>query len=537
MFRTTVYHANARTIRTERAYTSIDDWDLQGEMKVWFEYPESTKFARYPYDILYTPIFFANEGISGHLCVEANEAIEHELRELTAEVSLSGSASLGLLNIGGRPANIYDTRYAFAGVGFRPIVSIPLLEIFDTLSLEHGHYEQSSVHGRRVPFSFPLPAQTLNQLREMTPSLKLISSDTETTLDILKELSPTMMVNVVYKLQAKLFCGDVQRQKIEQEIRIWVSLDEDQVPSPLPEVSDRVTQHRRTSIVSLKRTRSLPFTSSRRKSVHDGGNHVIIEAEDPEAFCFQPHNDAAATKVRLTLTYGSDGAGADTSVPPGSVQGNVEWLMKSVTTLAVQPNNRPENAPPSDDFFHLRTRHLPMKKLKMSWAQWQRPSEDEDGPNMWKSKQDLWLTLSTTTGLTPTFRTSFLSHSYTIWLSLGLSGKGLNGRSYKVELNVPVKVRYDIGLAPSYSIDQGLPSYEVDEGQNTQQPGPGLEHPTYADLPPPHEDADPHLRPVRRGVRITRFSPDELADLVRNTGLTGMNRDENRDAHPPSAPT
>lgn len=533
MLRTIVYNDNAQTIRIERAYRSIDDWDLKDEMKVWFEYPESTKFARYPYDILYTPIFFANEGVSGHLCVEANEVIEHELRELTAEVSLSGSASLGLLNIGGRPANIYDTRYAFSGIGFRPIVTIPVLEVYDTLSLEHGHYEQSSVHGRRVPFSFPLPAQTLNQLREMTPSLKLISSDTETTLDILKELSPTMMVNVVYKLQAKLFCGEVQRQKIEQEIRIWVALDEDQIPSPLPEVGEAVTQHRRTSIVSLKRTRSLPFTSSRRKSVHDGGNHVIVEAEDPEAFCFQPHNDAAATKVCLTLTYGSSVAGDE---PPGPVQGSIEWLIKSVTTLAVQPNNRARDAPPSDDFFHLRTRHLPVKKLKLGWTQWKRPGPNEDVPNMWKSTQDLWLTLATTTGLTPTFRTSFLSHAYSIWLSLSLSGKGLNGRSYKVELNVPVKLRYDVGLAPSYSIDQGLPSYEVDEGEATQQPGPGPEHPMYADEPPPHEDADPRLRPQRREVRMTRFTPDELADLVRNTGLTGMNRDENRDPPPFGSP-
>lgn len=513
MLWTILFNNDGRSIRNERVYRSIDDWDLEGEMKVWLEYPESTRFARYPYDILYTPIFFGNEGVSGHLCLEANQSIAHEILELTAEVSLTGGASLGLLNVGGRPANVYDTRYAFSAVGFRSIVSIPVLDESDSLSLEAGQYERGSVHGRRIPFSFLLPVQTLAQLRELTPSLKLISSDTESTLDLLRDQSPTMLINVRYMLTVVLFRGNNQKQKVEQEIRIWVALDETQVPSPLPEISDRVTQHRRSSLVPLKRTRSLPFTSSRRKSVYEGGTHIIVEAEDPHDFCFQTHSDAAATKVRLTLSYASTNAEVDDA--PGPVQANVEWLMKSLSTVAVQPNNPPEGAPPSEDYFHLRTRHLPLKKLKMEWAKWEKPEPNEDLGNTWRSVQDLWLTLSTTTGLTPTFRTSFISHSYSIWLSINLSGKGLKGKSYKVELNVPVKVRYDIGLAPSYSIDHGLPAYEVDEGQSTQQPGPGPEHP-YADAPPPHEDADEYVH-----TRVLpRYTRDELADLIRNTGLS-----------------
>ncbi|KAK5083843.1 hypothetical protein LTR05_006349 [Lithohypha guttulata] len=520
MLRTVVYNDNAaRTIRAERAYRSVDDWDLLNEMKVWFEYPESTRFARYPYDILYTPIFFANEGVSGHLCIEANESIAHEIPQLTAEIGLTGGASLGLLNIGGRPTNIYDTRYAFSMVGFRPVVSIPVLDMFDTLSVEAGQYERSGVHGRRIPFSFPLAARTLAQLREVVPSLKLISSDTQTTLDMLKELSPTMMINVLYKLEVKLFCGEVQKQKIEQEIRIWVALDESQVPPPLPDIGEEVTQHRRSSIVSLKRSRSFFSSSNRRKSVHDGGSHIIVEAEEPQPFCFQLRNDAAATKVRLTLTYRSTDPGTEAAQPPAPVQGNVEWLMKSISTLAVQPNNRPPEAPPSEDYFHLRTRHLPVKKLKMTWTKWTRPEVEDGNGSVWTSSQDLWLTLSTTTGHTPTFRTSFLSHTYTIWLSIGLSGKSLKGRGFKVELNLPVNVRYDIGLAPSYTIDPGLPSYEVDQGQNTQQPGPG---PDYPEPPPPHEDADPHLGLAQRGARMPHYTPDELADLVRNTGLNAQ---------------
>ncbi|KAK5081456.1 hypothetical protein LTR70_005817 [Exophiala xenobiotica] len=514
MIRTVLYHNDGRRIRNERAFRNIGDWDLEGEMKVWFEYPESTRFARYPYDILYTPIFFGNEGVSGDLCLEANQSISHEILQLTAELSLIGSASLGLLNVGGRPANIFDTRYAYSTVGFRPIVTIPVLDISDTLSLEAGHYERGNVHGRRIPFSFPLPAQTLAQLRELTPSVKLISSDTETTLGLLKDQCPTMLINVRYVLSAVLFQGDNQKQKVEQEIRIWVALDETQVPSPLPEISDNVTQHRRSSLVPLKRTRSLPFTASRRKSVHEGGTHIIVEAEDPDPFCFQTHNDAAATKVRLTLTYASTNTGVDEA--PGPVQANIEWVIKSLSTVAVQPNNQNRDAPPSDDYFHLRTRHLPLKKLKMEWARWEKPDPEEQLGNAWKSVQDLWLTLSTTTGLTPTFRTSFISHSYSMWLRIGLGGKGLKGKSYRVELNVPVKIRYDVGHAPSYTVDHGLPAYEVDEGQNTQQPGPGWEHP-YAEPPPPHEDADEHVH-TRTPPRYTR---DELADLIRNTGLAG----------------
>ena len=529
MFRVFLYNDNARTCRAQRVYLSVDEWDLPNEMKVWFEYPDSTKFARYPYDVLYTPIFFGNEGISGSLCIEANQSIAHEIRGLTAKVSLTGGASLGLLNIGGRPANIYDSRYAFSSVGFRPIVSIPILDLTDNISLESGHYERNSIHGRRIPFNFPLAVQTLNQLRELTPSLKLISSDTETTLDILKEHSPTMLINVRYVLTASLFKGDQEHQKIEQEIRIWVALDDQQVPSPLPEIGDHVTQHRRSSIVPLKRTRSLPFVSSRRKSVHDGGNHIIIEAEDPESFCFKTRDDAAATKIRLILTYGTSGAGTDPDEAPGPVQGKVDWLMKSLSTVAVQPSNRRENEPPGDDYFHLRTRHLPLKKLKMGWTNWTRPDPDEGLGNAWRSSQDLWLTLSTTTGLTPTFRTSFLSHSYSLWLQLNLSGKGLRGKSYRVELNVPVKVRYDVGLAPSYTVDAALPGYEVDEGQGTQQPGPGPEHPE--EPPPPHEDADTHL-PIRP-LQLPRYTRDELAELVRNTGLNDDHEEHENDGRPP----
>lgn len=111
---------------------------------------------------------------------------------------------------------------------------------------------------------------------------------------------------------------------------------------------------------------------------------------------------------------------------------------------------------------------------------------------------------------------------------INLGGKGLKGRTYKVELNVPVKVRYDIGLAPSYSVDDGLPAYEVDEGQNTQQPGPGPEHP-YLEPPPPHEDADQHIH----ARTLPRYTRDELADLVRNTGLMS---DNGRDPPAPGAP-
>jgi len=301
-------------------------------MKVWFEYPGSTRFARYPYDVLYTPIFFANEGISAHLCIEANESISGEIYHLTGEIGLVGTASLGLLNMGGRAANVYDARYAFSAVGFRSIVTVPVLDLYDTVSLDAGPYEQAGVVGRRVPISFPLPAQTLAELREMTPSLKLISSDTESTLDILKGQSPVMQLNVRYLLTAVLFSGNVQKQKIEQEIRIFVALDEQQVPSPLPDTSDRLTQHRRSSLVSLKGSRSLAFMPSRRKSFYEGGNHIIIEADDPKPFCFQTHSDAAATKVRLTLTYGTNDPTAE---PPGPIQGNIEEV--TFPNLAIYP--------------------------------------------------------------------------------------------------------------------------------------------------------------------------------------------------------
>ena len=100
-----------------------------------------------------------------------------------------------------------------------------------------------------------------------------------------------------------------------------------------------------------------------------------------------------------------------------------------------------------------------------------------------------------------------------MWLNVSLSGKGLKGKSYKVDLNIPVKLRYELGLVPSYTHDDSLPGYEVDEGQSTQQPGPGD---VFAEPPPPHEDADTHLR-TRRA--IPRYTPDELAELIRNVGL------------------
>lgn len=524
MLRAILYNDNAQhTVREERVYKSHEEWDLSNEMKLWFEYPESTRFARYPYDVLYVPIFFGNEPIIGDLCLEANTTVADEIPQLTAEVSLVGSASLGMLNIGGRSANIYDARYSFSMAGFRTIVSIPVLDVFQTVSMDAGAYERSSVHGRRVPFSFRLPTRTLNQLRELTPSLKLISSDTEATLDMLKGRTSTMLISVRYMLHAVLFNGDEMKQKIEQEIRIWVSLDEQQVPSPLPAISERVTQLRRSSIIPLKRARSFSLSSSRRKSIHDGGQHIIIEADDPSPFTFHLREDAAATKVQLTLTHSTTGEGAGSN--PGQVQGTIEWLMKSLTTIAVQPNTQEEGAD-SEDYFHLRTRHLPLKKLKMNWTNW---TKEEVG-NGWSSTQDIWLTLSTTNGLTPTFRTSFIAHSYSIWLNVSLSGKGLKGKSNKIDLNVPVKVRYELGLVPSYTHDHTLPGYEVDEGQSTQQPGSGD---IFAEPPPPHEDADTHLRPRRP---IPRYTPDELAELIRDVGLEDENPRRPDDPPPFSHP-
>ena len=531
MIRTLLFSNDGQNIKTERAYRDIKDWDLENAMKLWLEFPERTRFARYPFDILYTPIFFGNEVIGGDICLEATDATdggtEDEVDRLTVKVSLKGTASLGILNAGGRPASIYDTRYAFSMVGFRPIITIPVLNESDTYNMTGGQYEQNGLPGRKVPFSFPLRTQTLNQLRELTPSMKLISSDTETTLEILKGHCPTMLLNVRYVLEAILFDGDVRKQKIEQEVRVWVSLDADQCPSPLPEISDTVTQHRRSSLVPLKRTRSLPFTSARRKSVHEGGNHLIIEAENHEPFAFTPNNDAAATKLQLTITYATGEAQDEL---PGRVEADVQWLVKSLSTMAVQPNNRePDEDGNMEDYFHLRTRHLPVKKLKLSWSDWRKPDDDEGLRSAWRSTQDLWLTLSTTAGLTPTFRTSFISHSYSLWIQLNLSGKGLKGRSYKVELNVPTKLRYDVGLAPSYTVDQGLPGYEVDEGQGTQQPGPGIDYP---EPPPPHEDADSH---IHRSY-VPRYTPDELADLIRTTGLRESEpADEREEEDPPLA--
>lgn len=96
-----------------------------------------------------------------------------------------------------------------------------------------------------------------------------------------------------------------------------------------------------------------------------------------------------------------------------------------------------------------------------------------------------------------------------------MSGKTLKGRSHKVELNIPVKLRYDVGLAPGYTVDQALPAYEVDEGAGTQQPGPGPDHPL--EPPPAHEDADNHIH--RIVAPRARYTVDELSDLIRNTGL------------------
>lgn len=515
MLRTTIYNADSRTIRLERAHRDIKDWDLPDEMKLWFEYPEATRFARYPYDILYTPIFFGNAGVTGDLCLEVNKSKASEIHNLSCEISLVGAASLGLLNIGGRPANIYDTRFAFSMVGFRPIITIPVMDIYDTVTLAAGPYEQNDIVGRRVPFTFNLPVTTLAELHELTPSLKLISSDTETTLEVLKGQSPTLLMNVRYMIQAVLFNGNDQLQKIEQEIRIWVALDREQIPAPISQIGEQVHQHRRSSLVPLKRGRSFSLSAStRRKSVHQGNNHIILEADDPEPFSFKIDNDAAATKIRLNLTF----AGEDTADRPGPVQGSVEWMMKSLTTIAVQPNDRPEDAGPSDDAFHLRTRHLPLKKLKLNWTDWSR--EEDSGSNAWRAVQDLWLTQPTTAGLTPTFRTSFLSHSYSIWLNVSLSGKGLKGKSYKVDLNIPVVIRYDVGLAPSYTVDADLPHYSVDEGGHTEQAGPPPDHPNpdgdpplidYADVPPPERDA-----PRRQ---IPRYTPNELADLIRTVGI------------------
>lgn len=513
MQRAIIYNDDGRTIRLERGFREIKDWDLPEEMKLWFEYPEATRFARYPYDILYTPIFFGNAGISGDLCLEVNKSKASEIHNLTAEISLIGGASLGLLNIGGRPANIYDTRFAFSMVGFRPIVTIPVMDIYDTVTLSAGAYESNDIVGRRVPFIFNLPVSTLAELHELTPSLKLISSDTETTLDVLKDQSPTLLLNVKYLIQAILYNGSTQVQKIEQEIRIWVALDREQVPTPMVQQAEHVHRHRRSSLVPLKRGRSFSLSAStRRKSVHQGNNHVIVEADDPEPLCFKPDNDAAATKVVLTLTF----AGDDASERPGPVQGTVEWLMKSLSTVAVQANDRPEDAPPSDDAFHLRTKHLPVKKLKLNWTDW---SRDEVNPKAWTAIQDLWLTQPTTSGLTPTFRTSSISHSYSMALNISLSGKGLKGKSYKVDLNIPVVVRYDVGLAPSYTgMDASLPHYSVDEGVHTEQAGPPPDHPDYpidyADVPPPHHDDAPTLR-----RQVPRYTPNELAEMIRTIGL------------------
>lgn len=508
--RVSVYHDNG-TIAHAKIFKNVEEWDLPVKMKFWFEYPDSTKFARYPYDILYTPIFFANEGISGDLCLEAQAEVARDILHLSAEITLKGEASLGVMNIGGVPTNLYDSRYALSNIGFRPLVRIPILDVYDTVALTSGPYERNGVVGRRIPFSFPLQANNLNELLELTPSLKLISSDTETTLSQLKDHCPTMIVNVKYELTAVLLAGNQTRQRVEQEIRVFTSLDELQVPSPLPDISPNIYDHRRSSMVSLKAKARPSLLGSRRKSVYEGGNHVIIEADHVDSFCFQTHSDAAATRVRLHLTWSGPDVGEQ---DPGEVQANVEWYLRSVATISVQASNRPAEA---EDAFHLRTKHLPVRKLKMNWTNWERAPEDETpsgDARPWRSVQDLWLTQPIASGLSPTFRTSFISHSYSIGLNFSLGGKALKGKGYKVELNVPVKVRYDIGLAPSYAIDRSLPGYSVDEGEYTQQPGPGMDHPqpdNYADIPPPDVAVERH-GPVR-------FTPEELADLVRTTQI------------------
>lgn len=454
-------------------------------MKVWVEFPESTRFAKIKSDILYTPVFFANEGIHAFLKFDDEWEQSYNLADLDAKVTLYGRASLGFLSIGGRPAGGFDTRYALPEVGFRPIYTLDILEVPQRISLEPGR--------NRYPFSFTLPTSTLNEVQQLASSLKIITSDAKTSMSFLKDVSPALIVSVTYLISAEIAPEGVKKTVSNQEIRIFIGLTSEQAPTITPEITARnpmaeVVTTQIVPLVKTKRRQSIPLIRrmSRTQSTTSEDPYIIVEATEPAPFTFRRSDDAAATELQIKLTY--HGGDSDSDAPPPTIVASATWLLRSLTSLTLEPVRRNGQAEPeqTEDYFNLRAKILPIRKNRLTWSNWTKtkppaPSTSStgeslsqtqshlhlnpSGPPRWTATQPLWLTQPLTSLLPPSFTTSYLTHLYILHLSLNISLESSRSTPFSsskpnVELTVPLQVRYELGLAPSYEVDESLPEYD-----------------------------------------------------------------------------
>lgn len=446
-------------------------------MKLWVEFPESTRFAKIGSDILYTPVYFANEDIHAFLKFDDEWQQTYNLSDLEAKVTLFGRASLGLLSIGGRPAHGFDTRYALPEVGFRPIYTLDILEIPQTISLD--------AERNRYPFSFSLPTATLNEVQQLASSLKIISSDANSSMVFLKDTSPALIVSVTYLINAEIAPEGQKKTVTNQEIRVFVGLTSEQIPTITPEITRRnpMAECVTTQIVPLVRTKrrqSIPLIRrmSRTASTIADDPYIIVEANEPAPFTFRHSDDAAATELQIKLTY--HGNDSDSDIPPPTLVASATWLLRSLTSLTLEPVRRTNEEEPeelTDDYFNLRAKVLPLRKNKLTWSNWTKtkptspstsasanPQSQSSGPPRWTATQPLWLTQPLTSLLPPSFITSYLTHLYVLSLSLNISLEStrspFSSTKPNVELSIPLQVRYELGLAPSYEVDESLPEYD-----------------------------------------------------------------------------
>lgn len=399
-------------------------------MRVWLEYPESTRYARYHADIDFTPIFFANEGISGYLCFENDAGSQDSITSMDASITLTGAVELGFFKL---------------GLGFRAIYRIKILT-----------YEQNvSLIPTRTPFTFILPTHSLDEIQQLASSLKVISSDTASTIPIATEVTPAMMVSVRYTLEARV-TSPTSSGKKDQEIRLFSCFDEAHLPPP--PLFSHVISEQSTTIPNK-------LSLFRNKNHRTSPKSLAVETFPPPPLTFQLHSDAAATKVRLVVTITDS---SPTPLPPTTMHSTLEWLLISLTSLTAKrrrPSSPTDGPPPPDtDTFHLRTKLLPSRKLKLKWSNWTSlPPDSYSSAPRWQSMQDVWITESFAAGLTPTFETPYIEHSYSLTLKFRVAGDSkIGGAGAKVELMVPLAIRYDVGLAPCYTIDRSLPEYEFE---------------------------------------------------------------------------
>lgn len=222
---------------------------------------------------------------------------------------------------------------------------------------------------------------------------------------------------VTYHLIARLSRGNKTITGIAQQILLLHSSENQAPPTCLTDFQGEYRPNQRMTL---------------RGSLFQKLGDVTIAVQEPKQLSVKSTSKDSLVEMPIKLCVDA-AAFANTNIEQMCVEAEVKWQFRFSTFVSVVERQGPatlREAIRSPATAYVKSSLSP-RYLGMKWRDWR-----ANGSGQLISEQTLWLSLSRTEVLTPTFWTPLISRRYSIYLQLKISKPG----SAKLEVEVPIQV-------------------------------------------------------------------------------------------------